>query len=249
VFAFARNTAPTPLDFLAVTDHNHLSAGMQLPSYAVGMAAADAANVDGSFVAIWGQEWGIISTGGHTNLFEAPGLFGWDPGNYDYFVAQGDYTGLYTAFRAHPPTQYPAVAEWCHPSSGDFNSYAVTDDGKAVVKLFAMVSGPATSTKVDESDVGSSTGSEILFQDALRKGYRISPTADQDNHNATWAPRRRGAPRCSPPARRARRSSRASRPGAATRRWITTSRCSSTPTATPWARPGRARRACGSWRR
>ena len=185
-FAFARNTAPTPLDFLAVTDHNHLSAGMQLPSYAVGMAAADAANVDGSFVAIWGQEWGIISTGGHTNLFEAPGLFGWDPGNYDYFVAQGDYTGLYTAFRAHPPANYPAVAEWCHPSSGDFNGYAVTDDGKAVVKLFAMVSGPATSTKVDESDVGSSTGSEILFQDALRKGYRISPTADQDNHNATW---------------------------------------------------------------
>jgi hypothetical protein len=49
-----------------------------------------------------------------------------------------------------------------------------------------MVSGPAFSTSVTESDVGSSTGSEILFQEALKKGYRISPPADQDNHNATW---------------------------------------------------------------
>jgi hypothetical protein len=62
----------------------------------------------------------------------------------------------------------------------------VTADGKAVVDLMAMVSGPAFSTSVTESDVGSSTGNEILFQDALRKGFRVSPTADQDNHNATW---------------------------------------------------------------
>ena len=59
---------------------------------------------------------------------------------------------------AWPPAAYPPVVEWCHPSSGDFNSYAVTDDGKAVVSLMAIVSGPAFSTSVTESDVGSSTG-------------------------------------------------------------------------------------------
>jgi hypothetical protein len=185
-YAYARSTAPTPLDYLAVTDHNHLSAGMHLPSYAQGQSEANAANDDGNFVAIWGQEWGIISTGGHANVFEAPTLFGWDTGNYDVFVAEGDYTGLYTAYRAHPPAAYPPVVEWCHPSSGDFNGYAVTADGKAIVSLMAIVSGPAFSTSTTESDVGSSTGNEILFQDALRKGYRVSPTADQDNHNATW---------------------------------------------------------------
>jgi hypothetical protein len=185
-YAFARYSAPTPLDFLAVTDHNHSGAGMQLPSYAVGMAAAAAANSDGNFVAIWGQEWGIINTGGHANLFEAPLLFGWEPGNYNVYVAEGDYTGLYTAFRANPPASYPPVVSWCHPSGGDFNGYAVTADGQAVVSLFAMVSGPANSTSVTESDAGSSTGSEVLFQDALRKGYRVSPTGDQDNHAATW---------------------------------------------------------------
>jgi hypothetical protein len=185
-YVFARSSAPTPLDFLAVTEHNHLSAGMHLPSYALLRGEAAVANDDGSFVAISGQEWGIISSGGHANVFEAPTLFGWDSGNYDVFVAEGDYTGLYTAFRANPPASYPTVVEWCHPSSGDFNGYAVTDDGKAVVSLMAMVSGPAFSTSVTESDVGSSTGNEILFQDALRKGYRVSPTADQDNHNVTW---------------------------------------------------------------
>ncbi len=185
-YAFAQLSAPTPLDFLAVTDHNHVSAGMQLANYALGAAEAASANSDGNFVALWGQEWGVISTGGHANVFEAPVLFGWDPGQYDVFVAQTDYTGLYTALRANPPALYAPVVEFCHPSPSDFNSYALTADAKAVVSLMAMVSGPAFSTSVTESDVGSSTGNEILFQDALRKGFRVSPTADQDNHNATW---------------------------------------------------------------
>ena len=185
-FAFARLAAPTPLDFLAVTDHNHSGAGMHLPSYTLGMAEAAAANSDGDFVAIWGQEWGIIATGGHANVFEAPVLFGWEPGNYDVFVAEGDYTGLYTAVLANPPSGYPPFVEWCHPNSGDFNSFAVTNDGKAVVSLMALITGPAFSTSVTESEVGSTTGNEALFLDALRKGYRVSPAGDQDNHNATW---------------------------------------------------------------
>jgi hypothetical protein len=186
-FAFARNSAPTPLDFLAVTEHNHSGAGMSLASYPLLKAEAAAANDDGNFVAIFGTEWGIISSGGHANLFEAPSLFGWEGGNYDVFVAEGNYTGLYTAFLANPPAGgLPPVVEWCHPSSGDFNGYALTNDGKAVVSLMAMASGPAFSTSTTESDVGSSTGNEQLFQDALRKGFRVSPTVDQDNHNATW---------------------------------------------------------------
>jgi hypothetical protein len=185
-YNFARVAAPTPLDFLAVTDHNHSGAGMQLPSYALGLAAADAANDDGNFVAIWGQEWGIIASGGHANVFQAPVLFGWEPGNYDVFVAEGDYTGLYTAYLANPPAGYPPFVEWCHPSSGDFNGFAVTNDGKAVVSLMALITGPAFSTSITESDVGSTTGNESLFQDALRKGFRVSPAGDQDNHNATW---------------------------------------------------------------
>jgi hypothetical protein len=48
-----------------------------------------------------------------------------------------------------------------------------------------LVNGPATSTSTTESDIGN-TGFDAVFQEALRRGYRVSPTADQDNHNATW---------------------------------------------------------------
>lgn len=185
-YAFAQVSAPTPLDFIAVTDHNHASLGMTPTLYHQGLAQGAAANDDGNFVAIYGQEWGIIDHGGHANVFEAPVLFGWEAGNYDVFVGDGDYTGLYTALLANPPASFPPIVEWCHPNTGDFNSYAVTADGKSVVHLMAMISGPAFSTSTTESDQGSTTGNEILFQDALRKGYRVSPTGDQDNHNATW---------------------------------------------------------------
>lgn len=183
-YTYARNSAPTPLDFLAVTDHNHVGAGMSLPNYAQGLSQAAAANSDGNFVAIYGQEWGLASNG-HVNIFEAPVLFGWDAGNYDVLVAEGDYAGLYTAALANPPPSYPVVLEWCHPAIGDFDNFQVTNDGRAAVHLMCLVNGPAQSTVTNESDVGN-TGFDAAFKEALRIGYRVSPTADQDNHNATW---------------------------------------------------------------
>ncbi len=183
-YTFARNTAPTPLDFLAVTDHNHSGAGMSLPSYSQGLSEAAAANDDGNFVAIYGQEWGL-SSGGHVNIFESPALFGWESSNYDVFVGQTDYPGLYAAALANPPASYPPIALWCHPALGDFNSLQATTDGKALVHLMCLVNGPYNSTALDESDVGN-TGFDGAFQQALRNGMRVSPTADQDNHNATW---------------------------------------------------------------
>lgn len=183
-YNYARNTAPTPLDFLAVTDHNHSTAGMSLPSYAQGLSQAASANSDGNFVAIYGQEWGLAANG-HVNVFEAPTLFGWEAGNYDVFVAEGDYAGLYTATLAHPPSSSPVIVELCHPASGDFDNLQVTNDGRAAVHLMALVNGPAQSTATDESDVGN-TNFDAVFNEALLKGYRVSPTADQDNHNATW---------------------------------------------------------------
>ena len=150
-YAYARNTAPTPLDFLAVTDHNHSGAGMSLPNYAVGLSQAAAANDDGNFVAIYGQEWGLASNG-HVNIFESPALFGWEAGNYDVFVAEGDYATLYTAVLANPPSNpaLPVLLEWCHPAPSDFDNLVVTADGLAAVHLMCLVNGPAFSTATDE---------------------------------------------------------------------------------------------------
>jgi hypothetical protein len=183
-YSYARNTAPTPLDFLAVTEHNHSTAGMSLANYDVGRAQAAAANDDGDFVAIFGQEWGFAASG-HVNVFETEDLFGWEPGNHDVFVAEGDYPSLYSAILANPPDQYPAIAEWCHPASGDFGGFAQTPAGKSVVRLMALVNGPAMSVATDESDVGN-TNVDGLFALVLQAGWRVSPVADQDNHSANW---------------------------------------------------------------
>ncbi len=183
-YNYARNTAQTPLDFLAVTDHNHSGAGMNLPDYHLGLAQAAAANSDGNFVAIYGQEWGL-GVNGHANIFESPVLYGWEGGNYDVFVAEGDYASLYAAVKANPPASYPPIVMWCHPQSSDFSNLAVTGDSPDVVHLISLVNGPAFSVATDESDIGN-TGFDDTYQDALRKGHRVSPTADQDNHNSTW---------------------------------------------------------------
>ncbi|MFQ5600678.1 MAG: lamin tail domain-containing protein, partial [Candidatus Krumholzibacteriia bacterium] len=181
---FARNLAPTPLDFLAVTDHNHSGAGPMTPAlYQLGLAEAAATTVDGSFVAIYGQEWGL-AVNGHVNVFESPVLFGWQAGNFDVFVAQDDYTGLYTAVRNNP-SSWGALAELCHPGSGDFESYAVTVDGASVLRGIALINGPAFSQATDESDVGN-TNFDSQFHTALNNGLFVSPYGDQDNHNPTW---------------------------------------------------------------
>src|ERR1700755_300010 len=53
------------MDFLGISEHNHFTAGMQLAYYAQGLYQADTANANGSFVALYGQEWGTIPEGGH----------------------------------------------------------------------------------------------------------------------------------------------------------------------------------------
>jgi len=183
-YDYARFSARTPLDFLAVTDHNHAAAGMSLPNYHLGLAEAAAANADGDFVAIYGQEWGLAANG-HFILLEAPVLFGWDAGNHDVYVAEGDYAGLYTAALAHPPADHPPIGLFCHPGPSDFDNFAVTDDGKALAHLICLVNGPAESATTDESDIGN-TGFDDVLQAALRRGFRVSPTGDQDNHSANW---------------------------------------------------------------
>jgi hypothetical protein len=183
-YTYARTQAQTPLDFLAVTDHNHGQAGPMTPSlYQQGLAEAAAATVDGEFVALYGQEWGIAAAG-HVNIFESPVLFGWEPGRYDVFVAQDDYTGLYAAIAANP-SSWGALASFCHPGDGDFNGFAFTAPGAAVMRGIALINGPALSTATDESDVGN-TGFDPQYLTALRRGFTVSPVGDQDNHEANW---------------------------------------------------------------
>ena len=185
-YSYARNTAG--LDFLGITDHNHqfndACSGCTAPQivqrYHDGLAAAASATVDGSFVGIYGMEWGYISNPdagfpneGHVGVFESPKLFGWEPSStctvgvdcyYDVYTASSSsgYTPMYTKALQNP-SAWGAFGQFMHPSDGtksaagqgvDFNSIQYTTDGDDFIHTAAVISGPATDFSTATVDTG-----------------------------------------------------------------------------------------------
>lgn len=193
-YAYAKSSYH--IDFWGISEHNHYNAarnpGMLLPRYAQGLSQADAANQNGTFVAMFGLEWGTISQGGHVVTYGSPGLIGWEqnvggqPGNnYNIFCAKGDFTSFWPIINSQPNS----FCTLAHPQSGDFGdllgaaAYSASADS-AVVGC-AIRSGSAFSTTNDYSDAPASLY-EIEFRQALKNGYHIGPLIDHDNHNTTF---------------------------------------------------------------
>src|SRR5581483_4916831 len=65
-------------------------------------------------------------------------------------------------------------------NSTDFNNFARTADGDAVMRGIAMISGPAFNTSTSFSPGGSTY--EALFTSALAQGWKLAPESHQDNH-------------------------------------------------------------------
>ena len=205
-YDYARNTAH--LDFLGIEDHNHLfenacpscTAAQVIQRYHDGLAAAATANVDGSFVAFYGMEWGFISTSsfkneGHVGLFEVPKLFGWEPSGctigvncfYEVFTDQAgtSYPAMYTTALANP-SQWGSFGQFNHPSDGtksasgegvDFDSFKYTTDGDDLVHSIAVISGPAA----DPSTAGTDTGNRYAGEPV--NGPNYSPFDSIDMYN------------------------------------------------------------------
>jgi hypothetical protein len=211
-YNYARNTAR--LDFLAITDHNHLfdnacpgcSGATVIQRYHDGLNAAMAANVDGSFVGIYGMEWGYISNDnfpneGHIGLFEIPKLFGWESGFYEVFTdpAGSSYPAMYTVAKANP-SPWGAFGSFNHPSTetgGDFNQFGYTADGDDVIAMTAVISGPATGFSVTQADSGNryagpntslypSWATYDVYNRILGAGFHVAPVADPDVHCSNY---------------------------------------------------------------
>jgi hypothetical protein len=181
-YALARQAQQ--FDFLGISEHNHTAAGMSRPSYALGLQQADQATVDGTFVALYGMEYGTISGGGHVIIYGYDRLLGWEAGNYDVYVPKGDYTALFAILAQQPG----AVAYLAHPQTGDYNNLLATPRNTTTAQVLvgsALRSGPAFSTATDYSDPSTSTF-EARFKDALRLGYHVGPTMDHDNHYSVF---------------------------------------------------------------
>ena len=118
---------------------------MSLPNYARGLAQATQATT-ATFVALYGMEWGVISGGGHVVVYGVNQLLGWEPGNYDVFVAKNDYQGLFREINRRPG----AFGTLAHPQSGDYGNLAgalpFSPRADSAVVGTILRSGPATST-------------------------------------------------------------------------------------------------------
>ena len=170
-------------DFLGISEHNHAQAGMSLPNYARGLAQADQATT-GSFVALYGMEWGVISGGGHVVVYGVNQLLGWEPGNYDVLTPRNDYQALFREINRRPG----AFGTLAHPSRTDYGNLAGTafsPRADSAIVGTVLRSGPATSTNT--SYTNPSRGSYTpYFQTLLAKGYHAGITIDHDNHNTTF---------------------------------------------------------------
>jgi hypothetical protein len=189
------------LDFLTTSEHNHMYDGSDGTNpnadpaaahslYQSGLRAAagyNAAHPD--FLAIYGQEWGVISHGGHLNIFNSSELLGWERNASgqllaDTFSARSDYANLYRQMRARG-----WIGQFNHPAEDQFavnaQPLAYTADGDEVMVLCEVMNSNAFSQAADESETRHSNF-EAACNKLLAAGYHLAFSSDQDNHCANW---------------------------------------------------------------
>lgn len=181
-------------DFLGISEHNHYNAahnpGMKVPLYAQGLAQAAAANT-GTFLALYGMEWGTSSTpNGHVVVYGFNQLIGWESNvggitgpNYNIFNAKGDYDGLFRKVKDNPN----AFCYLAHPSSFyDFDSLFYYYSPYNTAYDSAIVGVPLRNGIATDSSAiytNYSTWNYVKFYNRLlNKGYHVGMTYDHDNH-------------------------------------------------------------------
>jgi hypothetical protein len=169
------------MDFLGIAEHNHLTTKNQ---HILGFQQA-AASSSSTFSALYGMEYGVISTGGHMLIYGLNELIGWDAGNNDIFSAKNDFPSLYAIINAHPG----AWSSMAHPQSGDYadiiGSMAYSTEADNSIEACAVRNGPSTSVNTSYEDP-SSSNFESVYKNMLDKGYHVGPFIDHDNHNITF---------------------------------------------------------------
>lgn len=185
-YAFARESMC--MDFLGISEHNHTGAGMSLANWQPGITQA-AASTSASFVAMYGMEFGVINDGGHAVIYGMDSLMGWEAGQYQSFVARGNFNGAGGLFEKINQHQQNSFVYLAHPEPGDYNNIffdAYSGQADEAVVGVALETGPANSTSTGYDNPGSSMAFLDYYKTLLSKGYHVGPTIDHDNHNITF---------------------------------------------------------------
>jgi len=190
------------LDFLMASEHNHMYDGSDSTNasaspatakslYQSGLSAASSYNsAHPGFLAIYGMEWGVISNGGHMNIFNSSELLEWEYNSSnqligDTYTAKNDYAALYTLMKTRG-----WIGQFNHPeTSGQFLVNGVplgyTADGDQAMVMCEVLNTSAFSTNTTENETSRSTY-EGACKKALEAGFHVAFSTDQDNHCANW---------------------------------------------------------------
>ena len=190
------------LDFLVTSEHNHMydgSDGLNAEADPAAVRALFHSGLDGAaafnaahagFLAVYGDEWGVIHGGGHVNIFNGDQLAGWEVNARgqllaEAFVAKSDYAALYTLMR-----QRGWLGQFNHPAAtGQFRAAGAdlgyTADGDAAIALCEVLNSAAFSNRTDEGEPALNNY-ESACNKALEAGYHVAFSSDQDNHCANW---------------------------------------------------------------
>lgn len=182
-FAYAKNIPH--LQYFIITSHIHSPRSgsetlLYNSTYNTNRSSANSATTP-YFVAIAGQEVSIISTGGHRNLYNASALVGVDHPNGDWNDADDYYD--HVAGLGSPGEDI--AAQFNHPEIGDFGD-RYDAAASPYFGTIAVSSGPAFTTTINFSADGDNDSYQARWAHLLSQGWKLSPSADQDNHGATW---------------------------------------------------------------
>lgn len=192
------------LDFLAITEHSHKAAENSAGERKDGiLIAKDPTLYNGpdqfslietakrmtetdKFVALYGQEFSSIKPGNHMNVFDAPELI---------TARNGHFEELMAWLTTHPDSTGKAcVVQFNHPllvkdetieyGRDDFASKKEwIEQIGSVARTIEILNGPAMA-----KDGGHQPAevAEADYKKYLALGFKLAPTADQDNHYFTW---------------------------------------------------------------
>jgi hypothetical protein len=156
-FAYARDVAG--IDVLCLSEHTHQITDA---NYALLRTIADGANADGSFIAVAGQEVGLLSAFGHLNVYDGPTRVQTPSSDLDGAYAFVDSFGLAASF-CHP-------ADW---NGTNFDSFRYVAAADSTLGGLAILSGDGPPY-------------ESALETALGRGWHVGTIGDQDVHVARW---------------------------------------------------------------
>jgi hypothetical protein len=190
------------LDILMTSEHNHMYDGSDGTNSGADPAAAKALYRAGrtsaaafnaahpDFLAIYGQEWGVIKDGGHLNILNGDELLGWELNGdnqllADTFTPKNDYAALYALMR-----QRGWLGQFNHPAQGSQFKiggapFGYSADGDQAMALCEVMNSDAFSANDTETETGHSNY-EAACDKALEAGFHLAFSSNQDNHCANW---------------------------------------------------------------